>query len=93
MFLFETSFLQDYGFLECEAVQSDKYVLALLITQRRIKDNPDLVKGKNSFCPEDGGSGLSRNIGSYPPDYTASHAIRAQCVFQISSFVRYALSE
>jgi hypothetical protein len=51
MFLFETSFLHDYCFLECEAVHSDKYVLALLITQRRIKENPDLVKRKELFLP------------------------------------------
>jgi hypothetical protein len=51
MFLFETSFLQDYSFLECEAVQSGKYILALLITQRRIKGNPDLVKRKELLLP------------------------------------------
>jgi len=30
-------------------------------------------KGKNTFCPEDGGISLFRNVGKILPDYTASH--------------------
>lgn len=72
------SCLRDYGSLGCKAVRSGKYVLDLLITQRRIKENPDLVKRKELLLP------LRWRQRVFPkhrlPDYTASHTIRAQCV-------------